>query len=361
MIDYRPLERIGVLPSRIPRLAEFGSMSDRYPYSLRPVRPEDRDVLIGLHHATYTGNDGHGLNPIDASVWDWRYGPHGARDASAVAEDRESGEVAAFVGGVARRIWMRGRLMGGIHSLDLMTAPSRSQGLRRVGVFGRLLYYWCEHYYHADDKWLAFGFPSTAAFRIGRRFGGYRLYRPVNVLVHPSPGTLPEGTGGLEMRTVTRVSPEVDELWGRCAPDLELAVVRDAEYFTWRYERHPRFTYRMVEVRDGGGALRGMLVTRLGGIAEDTVMLMDWLVPRGDEEAIRGLLAACGEIARETNAGAFTAWFPEGQPWFDRFQDEGFRVRFTPIIHVGRSWRRDFPVEEIRRSMYSTWGDIEYY
>lgn len=336
-------------------------MTDRYSYSLRPAKAEDRDALIALHNATYASDDGHGMNPIDAHVWDWRYDANGVGHTSSVAEDRESGEIAAFVGGIARRIWMRGKITGGIHSLDLMTAPSRSKGLRRVGVFGRLLSYWCGYYYSADDKWLAFGFPSTAAFRIGRRFGGYRLYRPVNVLVHSSPVALGGVVGGLEVRTVTTVSPDVDELWSRCAPDMELAIVRDAEYFSWRYERHPRFAYRMVEVRDRDGALRGMLVTRQGGIAEDAIMLMDWLVPLRDEDAIRSLLAACSGAARETSAGAVIAWFPEGQPWFDRFQDEGFRVRFTPIIHVGRSWRRDFPIEDIRRSIYSTCGDIEYY
>ncbi|MEW6074061.1 MAG: hypothetical protein AB1726_15875 [Planctomycetota bacterium] len=336
-------------------------MTDRPPYLLRPVRAEDREALIAVHNATYAGDRGHGMNPMDGRVWDWRYGVNGTAHASSVAEDRETSEIAAYVGGIARHIWMRGELTGGIQSLDLMTAPSRSQGLRRVGVFGRLVRYWCDCNFSADDKWIAFGFPSTAAFRIGRRFGGYRLYRPVNVLVHSSPAKLRDRSAGLELRTVECVSPDVDGLWNRCARDIELAVVRNAEYFSWRYERHPRFAYRMVEARDRGGALRGLLVTRHGAVGQDVTMLMDWLAPLDDEDAIRALLAACAGAAREAGAGSVVAWFPEGQPWFERFQDEGFRVRFTSIIHVGRSWKREFPVEDIRRAIYATCGDIEYY
>lgn len=337
-------------------------MKDRYPYELRPAADGDREELVALHNAAYAGDDGHGLNPVDAGVWDWRYGADGVGHASSVAADRESGSIAAFVGGVPLRLWLRGEVTSGVLSLDLMTSPSRSRGLRRVGVFGRLVHYWCDHYFSPLETWFGFGFPSTRAFRIGRRFGGYRLLRPVNVLVHERPGALFGEVGGLEAVEVERVSADADALWTRTAGDIELGVVRDAAYFGHRYSDHPRLSYRLVEVREtAGGRLRGVVVTRRGGIAEDGVMLMDLLVPEDDQDAIRCLMNACADAADQYTAGAILAWFPEGLRWFERLQDLGFRVRTSPIIHVGRSWRRDISVEEVRRINHMTFGDIEYF
>jgi hypothetical protein len=143
---------------------------------------------------------------------------------------------------------------------------------------------------------------------------------------------------------------------------VPLASLRSRERLNWRYADHPVFTYKMVELRgEAAGQLRGIAVTRRGGIAADVLMLMDWLVPGDDLEACHRLLDAVARQASEMRAGAVVAWFPEGSEWFARFQDLGFRVRPTPIILVGRSWDREIPIERIRHELHLTLGDIEYY
>ncbi len=331
-------------------------MADRY--RLRSALPEDGDELTALFNAVFRRN-GSPEPPRPEEHWRWKYVDNGIGSHSSIAA-REDGGIVGHVGGLPFPTWCRGSVRTTNQSVDNMVDPGDRRGLKRVGIFARLVNHWVESYFGADRDFLAWGFPSPENFRIGQKFSKYFLVRPVNALVHEKPGAIPLDHPGLEARVVERFGADVDALWERCRDRIEIGVVRDARHLNWRYAEHPRRPYRLIEARDASG-VRGVAVTREGGMADDAVMLMDWLVPEDDEEAARALLAAAARHAAELDAGAVTAWFPEGLSWLRRFQLAGFLVQPSPHILVARSWDRSVTIEDLRRAFYSTAGDMDFY
>ena len=334
------------------------------PYDLRSAEPEDSVELTSLFNAVFRSNGS--LVPARRDDhWRWKYVDNGMGSHSSVAVVQgDDGErrIVGHVGGLPFPTWCQGRVRSTNQSVDNMIDPSDRRGLKRIGVFARLVNHWIETYFGCDRDFIAWGFPSESNFRIGQKFSKYSLFRTVNALVHENPSRLVKDHSGLESRLVERFDEGADTLWDRCSEDIELGVVRNMRHLNWRYADHPIRRYRLIEVRETStGLLRGIGVTRFGGMADDAVLLVDWLVPTDDDDAAHCLLCACAKHAAELDAGAVTAWFPEGIQWFRHFQLNGFIVQPSPHIFVGRSWDRSVRIKDIRRAFYATPGDMDFY
>lgn len=330
-------------------------------FELRDATRADGEELNALFNRVFR-TPADSRPPRSPAAWDWRYRGDPIASHSSVAVDRESGRIVAHVGGLCMPTWCRGRVRPTALSVDNMVDPEWRRGLKRMGLFARLVNHWVDSWFGCDRDFLAWGFPTHDNFRIGQRFSKYSLVRPLNVLVAEDLGAVRESHPGVRVRLSSRLDPELDALWERSRAGMEMGVVRDHAYLQWRYAEHPETHYELLEARDArSGALRGLAVLRDGGLAEDALMLVDWLVPLEDEAAAAGLRSAVAERAIEADAGVLLTWFPEGVPWFERFQRKGFHVRFTPLIHVARSWDRSVRISELRRDFYATLGDIDSY
>jgi hypothetical protein len=76
---------------------------------------------------------------------------------------------------------------------------------------------------------------------------------------------------GVEVREVSRITEEYDDLWARARASYATAVRRDARYLVWKYLQCPFHDYRILEARTRG-ELSGFTVVRAEGDAS---------VPRG--------------------------------------------------------------------------------
>ncbi len=219
-----------------------------------------------------------------------------------------------------------------------------------------------------DDStkdFIGWGYPTAANFRMGQRFCKHSLYRNVNVLTMRSIANTVWEPNGVEVRPIQGFDAEFDELWGRFRTDVELAYSRTAAYLNWRYVECPSNEYVLLEARDasstnGSGRLRGLAVARRGGLVEDIWMIVDWVVPREDSKAREALIDACATLALQDGRPTLVAWFPESMPEFAFFQELGFRVEFTSMIHAGRSSDASMRSFEIRQAAYTTFGDMDY-
>jgi len=355
-------------PARLPgREASGGddSMSERSisrdgDFVLRGCREADSEDLVSLFQRSFEGN-GATFAPSTLARWTWRYRANPAGNRSCLAAHHGDGRAVGHVGGVPHATWFRGAELRSVQSVDNMVDPALRRGLQRVGLFAKLVNHWIDDTFDAGRCFLGWGFPTPANFRMGQRFSKYSLLRPVNVLVHAGGELRGAPPTGLEAVRVARFTADLDGLWRRTAPQFELAVARTAERLNWRYADHPTVVYALVEVRDRRDAsLRGAAVLRRGGLAPDAALIVDWLAPRDDDEAVRALLEACRDYARGAGLDALVAWFPESVPEFRRFQEAGFHVRDTPILMVGRSWRHDLSIADVRRDLYATLGEIDY-
>lgn len=324
--------------------------------------PEDDEELTALFNAVFRADPAQLAlgTPRSVGQWRWKYVQNGVGSHSTVAVDREGAGLIGHVGGIPLRTWSRGAVRRANQSVDNMVHPSARRGLQRIGVFARMVNHWVDTYFGPEGDFLGWGFPCAENLRIGQRFSRYSVVRTVNALVLRLSGATSRGVAGIERRRVLRFGAEVDRLWERCASDVGIGVVRDARYLNWRYAEHWR-DYALHEVRDAvEGGLRGLCVTRRGGFADESILLMDWLAPADDEDAARALVATAAEEADAAGLGVVTTWFPEGVEWFHRLQGLGFRVRPTDHVLVARSWDRGVTIEDLRRELYATAGDMDF-
>jgi len=327
------------------------------PWILRSVQRGDDDGLLELYSEVFSGESAR-----SAAHWRWKYLDPRVANHSCVAQDPEDGRFVAHIGGLALPTWCRGEVRTTTQSVDNMLAPRLQQGLKRIGVFALAVNHWVDSWFGAERDFIAWGYPSEGNFRIGQRFCKYSLVRPINVLLCES-GSLPAVSGSsLEVIETRVLGPEINRLWERCAPSMEMGLVRNRAYLDWRYRAHPDVDYRVLVAQDSGsGGLRGLCVMRDGGIDPGAATIMDWLVPSDDEEAACSLLGEVGRRAQAAGQGTVGAFFPDGLHWFQRFQEYGFRVRATEAIQVARSWDRAVSLRDIRRGFYATFGDMDVY
>ena len=325
----------------------------------RRVEPRDSDRILQLFRRVFQ-EDGTGLRSI--ATWRWRFESSPSGNQSCIAVERGSGRVVAHIGGTPHATIWDGEMRQTVECVDHMVCPDYRHGLGRMNLFARLKQQWYDEYCSKEASFLAWGFPSHQLFRVGQKYAGYTLARTINVLLCREPGRLERESPGLTVQEIQRFEPACDRLWARCVDELGCSLTRDRAYLNWRYADCPHQRYIALAARDQqSGALRGLAVLRLGGVASDVVMLMELLVSINDEEARRALLGAAARVARSNSCGSLVAWFPESTPLFEQLQEHGFRVRHTTSIMAARSWDPAIDLVQVRSRLYMSFGDMDGY
>lgn len=323
-------------------------------YAFRVPSAEDRRELVALFARAYPDRRG----TCTESHWRWKYERNPLGTHSLVATNG-AGRIVGHVGGLPQRTWCRGETRTSVQAVDHMVDPEARRGLARISLFARLKRSWVEAYCGRHRAFFGYGFPSAEDFRIGERFVRYAHVRPVWVLVTRDLDRFPAPAGAVTAATSRTLPDGIGPLWARVREELVLAVVRDRDYLAWRYLEHPDVRYEFVAALRGG-QLAGLAVVRRGGLADDVLLIADWLAPQADRDVRFALLCEVSAHARRLGLGAVACWFPAGISEFDGFQRLGFRVRYTPIVMAGRIWDPAVEMEEVRRSFYMTLGDIDY-
>lgn len=326
------------------------------PIQIRPFAPGDETrILESFNRVFQQGNPN--ASPRTLAHWRWKFerNPAGRRIVVAVLPE---GRVVAHYAGIPARARLQDRLCCFTQPVDSFSVPDFRAGLKKPGLFVHTGWDWYERYGGFDKDPIIYGYPIPQAWRVGHRFLGYELVRPLNVLFREGParGDVPKA---VRVRVVDQVPDAVDTIWTAMQPDFEAAIVRDTTYLRWRYGEHPDATYRFLLAEDSR-APRGFAVMRLEPWwVPDASCLCDWMVPAADEEALAALVPA---ILRETERAKLArccAFFPETSTPFLQFQESGFRVTHTRYIVVARSYVKRADMEWLRQHWYTTLGDSD--
>jgi len=300
------------------------------------------------------------FQPCSNAGWRWKYHENPCGSASLIA--RVDGAAVAHVGGVLGTFWRGVERRSTVQATDHMVHPRWRDGVVAAGLFVRLMDAWIERYCGPHASSLAWGFPSTRDFEIGRRRlrHPYESLGPVEVLVGPIV-PVHAGPAGLAASRRRASDEELDELWSRCRASLPMTMDRGAAFLRWRYERHPARRYRFVSVRDAGGVLRGVCLLRGGGLlASDTALLLEWLVDADDEEAERSLLAASGAVAHGEGCDSLAVWLAPWQRGTQRIRRLGYRAVPTTLRHAARSWDPHTTLADLREGCAWSLGDVDF-
>lgn len=289
--------------------------------------------------------------------FDWEYlrGPLPARGFVARTEAEE---VAALYATQPARAWGAGGERVLAQVIDSMVDPEHRAGLKRPGLFVNTAQRFFEA--HGGANSIYYGWPLPEAWRVGERFLEYGLLGPWTLLIREL-GERPSLNSG-DLSGVSELGSFDHRalwLWERCADEMRLSIVRDAERLAWRYLDAPGSPYACIGVPDGAGNLAGLAVLRSRWRGGGVAALVDWVVPAGEIEVGEVLRRAVEARARAEGATALAVALPCWSSWFDRFVGADYLVHPTDYLLVARSFDRRFDLDDLREGLWLGLGDSD--
>jgi hypothetical protein len=327
----------------------------RSSYEVRAYRPGDEEPLLALHNRSFAGHA-----PRTMAHWRWKFRENPVGTTEIVLGTDDSGRAVAVYAVVAHRILLEGRECRAGLQTDMAIDPELRTGLggsRLIVAVGEEF----QARFLGDDVRLEWGFPEPQLQRVCLRHLKVGVLRDVVFLARDCGAPMPAPTG-LSVHAGALLPIDVDALWQVCAGEIGTGTIRDARYLEWRYLRHPDVAHLALSARDAQGTLRGLAVLREGGFDARVLSLMDWLVPLGDIDAERALLAHAHEECLRRGKEALLAWFPTPWPLFRRFQRaHGFFAASSPFQECYRSREAGLGRRWLDEHWYQTMGDIDFF
>lgn len=194
-----------------------------------------------------------------------------------------------------------------------------------------------------DDRWLAarFRLPVAAA----------RAARSTVFRIAPSP---------LAAKEVTQLPKDLDQLWAQVAPNVSNGIVRNEQWWRWRYAAHPHQPYRLFEVRRGGALVGAAATLERNSFGGRFLNVLEFLT--ADVHAARALSTALRASAGDTVGAALVA--VPGSPLESIAARAGFRKlppRLEPKPLLFGVVRNDPSVVDPTTVAWSVaWGDLDH-
>ena len=338
---------------------------------IEPFRPEDRRGVEQLYRRTF------GTQAADAIRlrWDWaRRNPSNKSDEPSYLVVREGRTVIAASPLLPVRVCIRGLEADGAWSADPLVAAER----QRQGLGESLLRAW--------DR--QSGIALGAALSDGTRFllGKIRwpepvtlscvvkplsrraLRRPtwptaanrlVSAIVHPFVRIVARARPLREnVEVVRRFTRDVDQLWERVAPALDLAVRRDSAYLNWKFSEPPHVRYS-IAILKRNEETHGYAVYRHSREPQGRVtQIVDFLVDPADERGLKTLLRWIDREARAEDSDKIRCYVQHAK--FRRvLRRSGYFVVKSSVVLNAKVNAVQVPPDfyEDTDGWHFTWGD----
>ncbi|MGM0632258.1 MAG: PIG-L deacetylase family protein [Pseudomonadota bacterium] len=314
----------------------------------RPASPADAEGIIHLFRNVFGA-------AVDRNWWDWKYRDPDWIGTVALGDDQR---LAGFYGVLPRRGKKGGQSLFLCQIVDSMVADQSRGASRRSGAFLEM----CQRFLTpnvGDGKpfALAYGFPNERAMRAGEELGVYQRGESTWCWSRPArpwrrqPGPSRPWQGMIWRPRWVEPRSEQDLMWvnslseamRRALPDT-LLLKRDAEYWDWRFRRHPEVRYRFLQLHRLGRLVAGAVVRHReeGRALElvDAVFL--------DHRALHGLIRSVEDQAAKEGIDRIMIWgtdrlladLPPGDTVREgsvAWPDEQFQASLVPQVR-GHFW-----------------------
>ena len=296
---------------------------------------QDSEGLIDLFETVF----GFTVTP---QMWAWKYlPPWTKRHYCYVAYDGD--RVIGYFGAVPQRGQVRGQEIPFFQFADFMVHP---QYRRKHDYFDLGLTHVLEDI--TQGPHLVYGFSDHRAFLWFKRLGLSQLVEKA-VTRYVRPGK--RASGAFEFRDWDLAGSEVDLVWEQQASHCEIGLIRDAQYFGWRYGHHPANSYRLLGVYILGDPV-GCIVLGNDGAGQNgrpaEIPVVDALLP--DEILLPALQSYCDE-----SRSSLMIWLPEHRSRsFPEAKESG-----THVYHFTKN--SSFSTEELKKGLYYTMGDVDWW
>ena len=291
---------------------------------------------------------------ISPELWEWKYGSGRGRATMAMRGER----VIAHYGCVSRRILMRGQEIRALQICDVMVDPAERAIMTRTGAFFQVARSAQEAFigFGADHE-LGYGFPNQRHMRLAETMGLYDEVERLVELEWPTAGrrhrlwtTKAELSDGREMdrRSLAGV-------WERMRHRMmdQILVVRDADYWQYRYTENPKYDYAMLSVRRClSNQLIGIVVLRRE--AEECKLIDVLAEPRH----MKLLVSHARRQAAEWGVPVLKAWLTQHCAHWLAGRDAVYRS--TDIVIPLNIHARVHLTEEVRGRWFLMMGDTDF-
>lgn len=329
-------------------------------FTIRPYKTGDELRILDLFRRVFGVE-----RSLDHWRWKFRDNPAGSY-VLRLAEAADGGLVGQYALLPVRTRWGNDTVTF-IQVIDVMIDSHYRLGLKRPGLFSVLAEQSVIAFLRGGLALIGYGFPTPEALRIGARAIGYHPLHPIQQLVKDLTATTastPRSFWPWSVRCerVTRFEDNMDMLWRRCAPSLDIAVIRDAEYLNWRYADCPDVACTMIVARQPWSDIpAGTAVLRMGWANQPIACLVDWLVPPDAMSTAERLLAHCETLAREAGMERLSAWFPHNSWPYGFLCEHGYRVEPTIYHLVALATDPRVSLEWVKDRWYYTMGDSDIF
>lgn len=176
-----------------------------------------------------------------------------------MAEDKD-GKIVCQYAGIATLMNHDGETIKALQPVDSMLHPDLRKTLKKKSIHQDTYEKFLQESIYNDVKFI-YGFPNREAMRIGRRFLGYRRVGIISNWVfhvswinairhrfHSIEKLLKKAPFRIEQ--VNEFDKRTDYLWQHLKPYHKVAIIRDSNYFNWRYAHHPQRKYQLFQLVD---------------------------------------------------------------------------------------------------------------
>ncbi len=290
---------------------------------------------------------------VNIDLWRWKYGA--GRGRAIVA--RRGARLVAHYGSILRALSYFGEPGTAVEICDVMVDPRERGVMTKTGAMLMTTATYFELYLGLQGFTMTFGFPTRRHMQLGEKLGLYGEIDRILEVRWAGPTEMPEP--GIDLQTITAEAMgwrhRVDALWARMREDLRDAVVviRDWDYLTYRYLRHPTIRYEVlcVSCQSAGEPLGIMVLRQDAGHCE----LVDLVAPL---EHLQRMIEQARRVAAHQGCETLYCWTTEQRA--EAFA--GATGTITPLdISIATSvWLPGQSVESLEHRMWLMSGDTDF-
>src|SRR4030042_3131671 len=345
---------------------------------VRDGSEKDLQGILSLRKIAFGGME---EDKVDPRCWRWEF--QEGFDGSAwiyIVEDQN--RIVGHFADIPRRFSVQGEVILGTLSLDLMVHPD----YWRRGIFAAMGRYGAQRA-KKENGLLMIAFPIRSETLFGLKKIGWREVVKLPVLVYPirfrgilnrylhfSPLNLLVGgvarliysfffgvkrgrrSEGVEIEKVLSSDELFDGFWQKGLSLHPIMGVRNRNYLTWRYLKHPTRKYTIYRAMKNG-EMRGYIVLRKVELLNfNSAVIVDLLAMDGG--TLLTLVERGIQHSRQEGADLLGFMVPQGHPYYKILRTKGFlrSPKTFQFMVYPHSDRKIFLSPE---NWYVTWGDTD--
>ncbi len=318
---------------------------------------------------------------LDPRFWQWEFidGPAG-KAFIYIVEDHN--KIIGHFADTPRRFSVQGETVLGTLSLDLMVHPD----YWRKGIFAAMGRYGALRVKQGNGLFMT-AFPIRLETILGLRKIGWKDVVKLPVLVYPirfhgilnryfhfPPLSLLAGgvarffyvlffgwkkkreMDGIEIEKVDGFDDRFNEFWQKALSLYPIMGVRNGDYLTWRYLRHPTRTYTIYRAKKSG-EVRGYIVLRKVELLNfNSAVIVDLLAL--DEATLTALVEEGIQHSQREGTDLLAFMVPQGHRYDKILRERGFlpspkTFQFMVYFHSKREMLNS------PEKWYVNWGDTD--